>query len=134
MASAARLHWRFLTRARVSYWPMFRNRAVMTLPASSNRPGGEALAVRRDVSRAEDVNAALDETVEAFGRLDFAFNNAGVEQPIAADRGGRVGPDCSREPPERVPVHEIRDPLAAQARGRRHREHGFWGRGQRHRR
>src|SRR4051794_19869690 len=42
--------------------------------------GGRALAVRCDVARAEDVKAALDKTVEAFGRLDFAFNNAGVEQ------------------------------------------------------
>ena len=42
--------------------------------------GGQALAVRCDVTRAEDVKAALDKTVEAFGRLDFAFNNAGVEQ------------------------------------------------------
>src|SRR5437762_14392544 len=42
--------------------------------------GGRALAVRCDVSRAEDVRAALDKTVAAFGRLDFAFNNAGVEQ------------------------------------------------------
>jgi len=41
---------------------------------------GRALAVRCDVSRAEDVKAALDKTIEAFGRLDFAFNNAGVEQ------------------------------------------------------
>src|SRR5918993_2258631 len=46
--------------------------------------GGRALAVRCDVSRAEDVKAALDKAVEAFGRLDFAFNNAGVEQPITA--------------------------------------------------
>ncbi len=42
--------------------------------------GGRALAVRCDVTRAEDVKAALDKTVETFGRLDFAFNNAGVEQ------------------------------------------------------
>jgi NAD(P)-dependent dehydrogenase (short-subunit alcohol dehydrogenase family) len=28
--------------------------------------------------------AALDRAVETFGRLDFAFNNAGVEQPITA--------------------------------------------------
>jgi len=46
--------------------------------------GARALAVRCDVSRAEDVKAALDKALEAFGRLDFAFNNAGVEQPITA--------------------------------------------------
>ena len=42
--------------------------------------GGQALAIRCDVSRAEDVKAALDKTIETFGRLDAAFNNAGVEQ------------------------------------------------------
>lgn len=46
--------------------------------------GARALAVRCDVSRGEQVKAALDKAVEVFGRLDFAFNNAGVEQPIAA--------------------------------------------------
>jgi NAD(P)-dependent dehydrogenase (short-subunit alcohol dehydrogenase family) len=46
--------------------------------------GARALAVRCDVRRAEDVKAALDKTIEAFGRLDFAFNNAGVEQSIEA--------------------------------------------------
>ena len=48
--------------------------------------GGRALAVRCDVTRVEDVRAALDQTVQAFGRLDFAFNNAGIEstiQPVA---------------------------------------------------
>ena len=44
--------------------------------------GGRALAVRCDVSQAEDVKAALDKTVETFGRPDYAFNNAGVEQPV----------------------------------------------------
>ena len=46
--------------------------------------GGRVLAIRCDVSRPDDVRAALDKTVETFGRVDFAFNNAGVEQPITA--------------------------------------------------
>ncbi|MBV9482153.1 MAG: SDR family oxidoreductase [Acidobacteria bacterium] len=46
--------------------------------------GARALAVRCDVTRTDDVKAALDKTVEAFGRLDFAFNNAGSEQPMVA--------------------------------------------------
>lgn len=41
--------------------------------------GGRALAVRCDVRSAEDVKASLDQTASTFGRLDFAFNNAGVE-------------------------------------------------------
>jgi NAD(P)-dependent dehydrogenase (short-subunit alcohol dehydrogenase family) len=49
--------------------------------------GARSLAVTCDVTRAEDIKAALDTTVEAFGRLDFAFNNAGIEYTIkpAAD-------------------------------------------------
>ena len=46
--------------------------------------GGQALAVACDVSRTEDVNAALSAVVERFGRVDLAFNNAGVEQPRKA--------------------------------------------------
>ena len=42
--------------------------------------GGRALAVQCDVTRSEDVKAALGQAVDAFGRLDVAFNNAGAEQ------------------------------------------------------
>jgi NAD(P)-dependent dehydrogenase (short-subunit alcohol dehydrogenase family) len=42
--------------------------------------GGCALAVRCDVTSSDEVKAALDQTIKAFGHLDIAFNNAGVEQ------------------------------------------------------
>ena len=32
------------------------------------------------MTRSEDVRAALTKTVERFGRMDYAFNNAGAEQ------------------------------------------------------
>jgi NAD(P)-dependent dehydrogenase (short-subunit alcohol dehydrogenase family) len=41
--------------------------------------GGEGLFVKTDVSKAADVQAMLQKTLEKFGRLDTAFNNAGVE-------------------------------------------------------
>jgi len=44
--------------------------------------GGQALAVTCDVTSADDVTAALAATVEQFGRLDIALNNAGIEQVI----------------------------------------------------
>lgn len=48
-----------------------------------NDLGGRALAVKCDVTRSEDVKAALAKTVEVFGRLDFAFNNAGEDDLIS---------------------------------------------------
>jgi NAD(P)-dependent dehydrogenase (short-subunit alcohol dehydrogenase family) len=45
--------------------------------------GGQAIAVTCDVSDPAQITAAVERTVEAFGRIDFAFNNAGVEQPLA---------------------------------------------------
>lgn len=45
--------------------------------------GGEALFVKCDVSDVEAVNALVAETVKAFGKLDCACNNAGIEGKIA---------------------------------------------------
>ncbi len=44
----------------------------------------ECLVVKRDVTRKEDLIAAMERTMAAFGKLDIAFNNAGVEQPSGA--------------------------------------------------
>lgn len=40
--------------------------------------GGKALAVKVDVTRAEEVVALVVKTVETFGRLDILVNNAGI--------------------------------------------------------
>ena len=54
--------------------------------------GGEAAFVQCDVSKEADVRAMVDECVRLYGRLDYAFNNAGI------------GPDGIR-----VPVANIVD-------------------------
>jgi NAD(P)-dependent dehydrogenase (short-subunit alcohol dehydrogenase family) len=41
--------------------------------------GGDGLFVKTDVSKAAEVDALVRKTVEKFGRLDVAFNNAGIE-------------------------------------------------------
>lgn len=45
--------------------------------------GGKALFVATDVSKADDVAALVQATVGTFGRLDCAFNNAGVPGDVA---------------------------------------------------
>ncbi|MCH8801497.1 MAG: SDR family oxidoreductase [Chloroflexi bacterium] len=41
--------------------------------------GGDGMFVHADVSRAADVEAMVDAAVNAYGRLDCAYNNAGIE-------------------------------------------------------
>jgi NAD(P)-dependent dehydrogenase (short-subunit alcohol dehydrogenase family) len=44
--------------------------------------GGKVLAVTVDVTSSESIKNALDKTIETFGKLDIAFNNAGIEYKI----------------------------------------------------
>jgi NAD(P)-dependent dehydrogenase (short-subunit alcohol dehydrogenase family) len=46
--------------------------------------GNEAIFLRADVSVAKDCQRAVDETLQAFGKLDILFNNAGVFYPQTA--------------------------------------------------
>jgi NAD(P)-dependent dehydrogenase (short-subunit alcohol dehydrogenase family) len=51
-----------------------------------NQSGGEATFIKCDVSQAKEVEAMVDKCVQTYGRLDYAFNNAGI------------GPDGKRVP------------------------------------
>jgi NAD(P)-dependent dehydrogenase (short-subunit alcohol dehydrogenase family) len=42
--------------------------------------GGEAMAIKADISLDTDVHESVARTIERWGGIDFAFNNAGVEQ------------------------------------------------------
>lgn len=52
--------------------------------------GHEVIAVRCNVADEAEVAAMVDQTVSAFGRLDAAYNNAGVQSPAVetADASG----------------------------------------------
>lgn len=41
--------------------------------------GGDAMFIKADVAKSDEVKALVDKTVEAYGRLDCAHNNAGIE-------------------------------------------------------
>lgn len=46
--------------------------------------GGIATFIKCDVSKSQEVKAAIEKTVSLFGSLDIAFNNAGIEGQSAA--------------------------------------------------
>ncbi|OLC39301.1 MAG: oxidoreductase [Gemmatimonadetes bacterium 13_1_40CM_4_65_7] len=73
-----------------------REDAVRAAAEGLSASGGKALAVRCDVTDDTQVASMIDRTVFAFGRLDAAFNNAGVMQrrvdtaEISGDEWDRV--------------------------------------------
>ena len=54
------------------------------LEAALKDGGAEAISVRADVSKREDVQALADKTLAAFGKVHLLFNNAGVGAGRAA--------------------------------------------------
>ena len=53
--------------------------------------GSEAIFINCDVSKTDDVKAMVAQTIATFGRLDYAFNNAGIEGTSAPTQ------ECSEE-------------------------------------
>src|SRR6202521_5197244 len=56
-----------------------RDKQGQELVAELQALGAEAIFVRTDVRKDEDVRNLVDQTVMRFGRLDIAVNNAGTE-------------------------------------------------------
>jgi NAD(P)-dependent dehydrogenase (short-subunit alcohol dehydrogenase family) len=79
--------------------------------------GGGVLAIACDVTRTEDVKAALDETIETFGRLDVAFNNAGVENEVKPMADVTEEEWDRHQPPRRVLVQKYEVPLMLEQGG-----------------
>ena len=50
--------------------------------AMVKRAGAEAVFVKADVSKAAEAEAMVQKAIETYGRLDCAYNNAGVGEPL----------------------------------------------------
>jgi NAD(P)-dependent dehydrogenase (short-subunit alcohol dehydrogenase family) len=66
-----------------------------------NEAGGQAITLTGDVTRGKDVRAMVDDTVAAYGRLDCAFNNAGIA-PYQVDASGKKTAEWSEESFDRM--------------------------------
>jgi NAD(P)-dependent dehydrogenase (short-subunit alcohol dehydrogenase family) len=69
--------------------------------AMVNAAGGQAITLTGDVTRQRDVKAMLDDTIVAYGRLDCAFNNAGIA-PYQVDASGKKTAEWSEESFDRM--------------------------------
>jgi NAD(P)-dependent dehydrogenase (short-subunit alcohol dehydrogenase family) len=58
--------------------------------ARINAIGGQSIAIQGDVTEDGDVAAMVARTVSAFGRIDCAFNNAGISGRAIGPAGQRI--------------------------------------------
>jgi NAD(P)-dependent dehydrogenase (short-subunit alcohol dehydrogenase family) len=66
-----------------------------------NQSGGQAISLSGDVTDSARVKAMVDAAVAAYGRLDCAFNNAGIA-PHQVDAVGQYTTDWSEESFDRM--------------------------------
>lgn len=64
--------------------------AVCAAADHLEKEGYQALAIRCDVADEHEAQGMIEQVVRVFGRLDFAYNNAGIQSPVAetADASG----------------------------------------------
>jgi NAD(P)-dependent dehydrogenase (short-subunit alcohol dehydrogenase family) len=66
-----------------------------------NDGGGQAITLTGDVTRADEVKTMIDDTVAAYGRVDCAFNNAGIA-PYQVNASGEKTADWAEESFDRM--------------------------------
>lgn len=95
----------------------FKEEAVRVAADKLSAEGRNAIAVRCDVSDDAQVAAMVDRTIAEFGRLDAAFNNAGVMAHIAPTA------DSTRKDWDRVIGINLRGVWSCMKHELRHMEH-----------
>ncbi len=86
--------------ARVAVSDLMPEGAAETV-AMINAGGGQALSIPGDVTSKSNVDAMIDATVQAYGRLNCAFNNAGIA-PYQVDAAGKNTADWSEDSFDRM--------------------------------
>ena len=71
------VHWLLQRRSKVVVSDISEDAGYETVRLIQEQ-GGEAHFVKCNVAKEEEVKTLIDETLETFGKLDWAHNNAGI--------------------------------------------------------